>query len=185
VNDPARVRRKAAVAVAIGARPPHGVIFVERASHLRDHPGQIGLPGGGVDADDGDDLERTVLRELHEEIGVARERVTIVGRLPQVSQRVNTFDVTPFVAVIAPGPFTIDGNETAGMFTIPLAVVLSDALRKGTIDVAERVVDTYLLDYDGRRIWGLTGRILQSFAEAWNEPQAALRASVERALDGG
>jgi hypothetical protein len=56
-------------------------------------------------------------------------------------------------------------------------------LRKGTIDVAERVIDTYLLDYDGRRIWGLTGRILQLFAEAWSEPEAALRAAVEQALD--
>jgi Pyruvate/2-oxoacid:ferredoxin oxidoreductase gamma subunit/ADP-ribose pyrophosphatase YjhB (NUDIX family) len=118
VNDPASLRRKAAVAVAVNARPPHGVIFVERASHLRDHPGQIGLPGGRVDAADGDDLRRTVLRELHEEIGVTPERVTIVGNLAQVSQRVNTFDVTPFVAVIAPGPFTIDGSETAGMFTM-------------------------------------------------------------------
>lgn len=183
VNDPASLRRKAAVAVAVNARPPHGVIFVERASHLRDHPGQIGLPGGGVDAADGDDLQRTVLRELHEEIGVAPERVTIVGNLAQVSQRVNTFDVTPFVAVIAPGPFTIDGSETAGMFTIPLSVVLSDALRKGTIDVAERLVDTYLLDYDGRRIWGLTGRILRSFADAWNDPHGCLRAALEAKLE--
>jgi 8-oxo-dGTP pyrophosphatase MutT (NUDIX family) len=182
VNDPAP-RRKAAVAVAVGARPPHGVIFVERASHLRDHPGQIGLPGGRVDAADGNDLQRTVLRELDEEIGVTAERVTIVGTLAQVSQRVNTFDVTPFVAVIAPGPFTIDGGETAGMFTIPLTVVLSDALRKGTIDVAERVVDTYLLDYDGRRIWGLTGRILRSFAEAWNDPHGGLRAALEAKLE--
>ena len=183
MNDPARARRKAAVAVAINARPPHGLIFVERASHLRDHPGQIGLPGGGVDPEDRGDLERTVIRELHEEIGVERERVRLVGRLAEVSQRVNTFDVTPFVAVIAPGPFTIDGSETAGMFTIPLTVVLSDALRKGTIDVAERIVDTYLLDYDGRRIWGLTGRILQLFAEAWHDAQTGLRAAVEEAFE--
>jgi 8-oxo-dGTP pyrophosphatase MutT (NUDIX family) len=175
-------RRTAAVALSIIATPPHGIIFVERASHLRDHPGQIGLPGGGVDPADGGDLERTALRELREEVGVVPERVTIVGRLPQVSQRVNTFDVTPFIAVIAPGPFTIDGNETAGMFTVPLAIVVSEALRKGSISIAERIVESYILDYEGRRVWGLTGRILRTFVEHWNDASSGVRAAVEAAF---
>jgi 8-oxo-dGTP pyrophosphatase MutT (NUDIX family) len=181
--DRVAARRKAAVAVAIDVRPPHGIIFVERASHLRDHPGQIGLPGGSVDPADGGNLEKTVLRELFEEVGVDRGRVRILGRLPEVSQRVNTFDVTPFVVAVAPGPFTIDGDETAGMFTIPLAVVLSDRLHRGTIELAERTVDTYLLDYDGRRIWGLTGRILRLFAKAWNDPHGGIREALEGALE--
>jgi 8-oxo-dGTP pyrophosphatase MutT (NUDIX family) len=176
------MRRQAAVAVAIDVRAPHGIIFVERAAHLRDHPGQIGLPGGSVDPADDGDLERTVTRELFEEVGVARERVRLIDRLPQISQRNNTFDVTPFVAVIAPGPYTIDGNETAGMFTIPLQIVLSDALRPGTVDVGAVVVETTLLDFEGRRIWGLTGSILRSFAEAWRDPATGLRAAVEQAL---
>jgi 8-oxo-dGTP pyrophosphatase MutT (NUDIX family) len=175
-------RRRAAVAIAIIATPPHGILFVERASHLRDHPGQIGLPGGGVDPQDGDDLERTALRELREEVGVVPERVQIVGRLRQVSQRVNTFDVTPFIAVIAPGPFTIDGNETAGMFTVPLHIVVSEALRKGSITIAERIIESYILDYDGRRVWGLTGGILRLFVEAWNDETSGVRAAVEARL---
>ncbi|HEY4440016.1 MAG TPA: CoA pyrophosphatase [Candidatus Elarobacter sp.] len=175
-------RRTAAVALSIIATPPHGIIFVERASHLRDHPGQIGLPGGSVDPADGGDLQQTALRELREEVGVVPERVQIVGRLPQVSQRVNTFDVTPFIAVIAPGPFTIDGDETAGMFTVPLAVVLSDALRFGVIELPERTVDSHILDYDGKRVWGLTGRILRSFADHWNDANSGVRAAVESAL---
>lgn len=182
VPDGMRPRRKAAVAIGIVAAPPHGVLFVERASHLRDHPGQIGLPGGGVDPADGGDPARTALRELREEVGVAPERVTIVGRLPEVSQQVNTFDVTPFVAVIAPGPFTIDGSETAGMFTIPLEFIVSGALRRGTIEFAERLIETYLLDYEGRRVWGLTGRILRSFVEHWHDGKCDLRGAVAAAL---
>src|ERR1700736_6893982 len=101
--QPNPVRRTAAVAFAILKAPPHGVIFIERASHLRDPPGQIALPGGSVDAEDGGDLRRTALRELREEVGVAPERVTIVGQLPMVSQRrAHNFDVTPFVATVAP-----------------------------------------------------------------------------------
>jgi 8-oxo-dGTP pyrophosphatase MutT (NUDIX family) len=158
------------------------VIFIERAAHLRDHPGQIALPGGSVDPEDGGDLRRTALRELREEVGVAAERVTIVGELPMVQQRrANNFDVTPFVAAVAPGPLTIDGTETAAVFTIPLDVIVEE-LTHGTHTIGELSIDTYLLDYESRRVWGLTGHILRSFVEAWNDASNPLRGAVERAL---
>jgi 8-oxo-dGTP pyrophosphatase MutT (NUDIX family) len=176
------VRRTAAVSMAILRTPPHGVVFIERAAHLRDHPGQIALPGGSVDPDDGGDLRRTALRELREEVGVAPERVTILAQLPVARQtRANNFDVTPFVAVVAPGPLTIDGTETAAVFTIPLAVIVEE-LTHGTHTIGELTIETYLLDYESRRVWGLTGHILRSFVEAWNDPANPLRAAVEAAL---
>ena len=175
-------RRTAAVALAILTAPPHGVIFVERAAHLRDHPGQIALPGGSVDPADGGDLRRTALRELREEVGVAPERVRIVGELPMVrQQRANNFDVTPFVATVAPGPLTIDGTETAAVFTIPLAVVI-DELTRGTVHVGAVSVETHLLDYETRRVWGLTGHILRAFVDAWNDASNPLRPALESAL---
>jgi len=171
------VRRTAAVVIAIQAKPPHGVVFIERAAHLRDHPGQIALPGGSVDAQDGGDLRRTALRELGEEVGIAADRVTILAELPMVRQtRANNFDVTPFVASIAPGPLTIDGTETAAVFTIPLDVIF-EHLQPGTHVVGEQSIETYLLDYESRRVWGLTGSILRSFVEAWNDDANPLRSA--------
>lgn len=175
-------RRTAAVAMAILRTPARGVIFIERASHLRDHPGQIALPGGSVDPEDGGDLKRTALRELREEVGVAPERVAIVGQLPVARQtRANNFDVTPFVATVAPGPLTIDGTETAAVFTIPLDVIV-EQLTHGTHAVGDLSVETYILDYDNRRVWGLTGHILRSFVDAWTDAANPLRAAVEGAL---
>ncbi len=172
-------RRTAAVALAFSTAPPHGAIFIERASHLRDHPGQIALPGGSVDPADGGDLRRTALRELREEVGVAAERVTIVGELPMVRQtRANNFDVTPFVAAVAPGPLTIDGTETAAVFTIPLDVIVAE-LTHGTVAVGEVSVETHLLDFESRRVWGLTAHVLRSFVDAWRDPQHPLRAALE------
>ena len=177
-----RGRRVAAVALAILSAPPHGIIFVERAAHLRDHPGQIALPGGSVDPADGGDLRQTALRELREEVGVAPDRVRIVGELPVVrQQRANNFDVTPFVATVAPGPLTIDGTETAAVFTIPLAVVI-DQLTRGTVHLGEISIETHLLDYERRRVWGLTGRILRDFVDAWNDAANPLRPAIEGAL---
>lgn len=176
------VRRTAAVVVAIVTSPPHGVIFIERASHLRDHPGQIALPGGSVDPSDGGDLRRTALREMREEVGVASERVAIVGQLPLVSQRrANNFDVTPFVATVAPGPLTIDATETAAVFTVPLAFVI-ERLALGTVTVGEQSIESHILDFEARRVWGLTGTILRNFVSAWNDPADALRAAVEAGL---
>ena len=166
----------------IFAVPPHGVLFVERAAHLRHHPGQIGLPGGTLDPEDGGDLERGALRELHEEVGIEASRVTIVGRLPTVSPRVNLFDVTPFVAIVAAGSLRVDPSETAGIFTVPLATILSAALRDGKVSIAGFQVDTPILDYEDRRIWGVTARILRDFVDSWNDAATGLRDRVQSAL---
>jgi 8-oxo-dGTP pyrophosphatase MutT (NUDIX family) len=174
------LRRQAAVVIGILRNAPHGVVFVERAAHLRDHPGQIGLPGGRVHPEDSD-LQATALRELHEEVGVEPSRVTIVARLPMFSQRfVNNFDVTPFVALIEPGELTIDSSETAGVFTVPLETVVGEGLREGSVDHDGLRVRSLILDYEGYRIWGFTARILETFVSQWNEGD--LRERVYAAL---
>lgn len=169
-----RIRRPAAVVVGIFNYEPHGVIFIERAAHLRSHAGQIGLPGGGMEPGDDDDLARTALREMHEEVGVAPERVMIVGRLPIVKARVNDYAVTPFVATVRAGELRIDSTETVGVFTVPLATVLED-LRDGVVSVGGYEIETPILDFGDRRIWGLTGHILRSFVASWNDPKSDLR----------
>ncbi len=174
---PERVLRTAAVVIGIFRTAPHGIIFVERAAHLRDHPGQIGLPGGSVHPEDRD-LEATALRELREEVGIAPERVTIVARLPTLHQRVvNKFDVTPFVAVIEPGELTLDASETAGVFVVPLRTVLDEGLREESVEFRGVQVRSLVLDYEQRRIWGLTARILELFLTQWQKGDLHARVS--------
>ncbi|GAC1407563.1 MAG: CoA pyrophosphatase [Candidatus Velthaea sp.] len=177
--------RPAAVTIAIFGEPPYRVVFVERAAHLRDHPGQIGLPGGAADPEDGEDRARTALRELREEVGIPADRIQLVGELPEVRQRVNNFVVRPFVGVIVPGTkLAFDENETAAVFTIPLAEIVSPgAIRLGMERIGERVVETYVLYYGDRHIWGLTARMLRSFADRWHDPADPLRVHIESALE--
>ena len=174
-------RRPAAVTLGIIDEPPHGVIFIERATHLRSHAGQIGLPGGGMDEIDGNDLEKTALREMEEEVGVAAERVSFVGRLPLVRARVNRYVVTPFVAIIRSGELRIDATETVGVFTVPLSSVVEE-LTQGIVTVGTLEIETPLLEYDGRRIWGLTGHILRSFVDSWEDSNNELRRRIEAML---
>jgi 8-oxo-dGTP pyrophosphatase MutT (NUDIX family) len=176
------VRRQAAVVIGIFRNAPHGVIFVERAAHLRDHPGQIGLPGGSVHPEDAD-LQATALRELHEEVGVDPSRVKIVGRLAMISQRLaNNFDVTPFVAIVEPGDLTIDPSETAGVFAVPLETILDEGLREDSVEHSGLRVQSLVLDFEGRRIWGFTARILHEFLREWE--RGTLRDRVVAEFEG-
>ncbi|HUA10027.1 MAG TPA: CoA pyrophosphatase [Candidatus Acidoferrales bacterium] len=176
-------RRPAAVVLGIIETPPHGVIFIERAAHLRNHAGQIGLPGGGADPQDGD-LRATALREMWEEVAVAPERVTILGELPAVNARVNDYAVTPFVATVAPGELRIDATETVGVFTVPLERVVRD-LHDGVTSIGAFKIQTPVLEYGEKHIWGLTGHILRAFVTVWSDPADALRARIEERLQRG
>lgn len=180
MNEP---RRPAAVVLTINVRPPHGVIFVERGHHLRSHPGQIGLPGGGMDALDEGDLQSTALRELEEEVGIAAADVRVVGRLRSIRARVNRYVVTPFVAVVADVPLRLDLSELTGAFTVPLQRVLDD-LVDGTYAFGTIEVETPLLVYGERTIWGLTGHVLRDFVDAWNAQDGEMRERIESLLGG-
>lgn len=174
-------RRPAAVVLGIIDEPPHGVIFIERSQHLRAHAGQVGLPGGGSDPQDGGDLVRTALREMEEEVGVDPSRVEVLASLPIVRTRANRYAVTPFVAVVRSGELRIDATETVGVFTVPLETVVEE-LRPGTVPIGRFEVETPILDYDGRLIWGITGHILRSFVDRWKVPDSELRSLVEPLL---
>ncbi len=176
--------RDAAVIFAVFADAPHGVVFIERAGHLRRHANQVALPGGIADPGDGGNPAVTALRELHEEVGVASDRVRIVGQLPGVRQVANRFLVTPMVGILDPGaPLTIDHTETVGVFTVPLAAIVEPgAVREDTTRSKTLGRTLYAFDYGGHHIWGLTARILKSFTDLWNAPSSELRASIESSL---
>ena len=57
------------------------VLLTRRTEHLRDHAGQISFPGGRGEAADADAVA-TALRETEEEVGLPRQRVDVIGRLP-------------------------------------------------------------------------------------------------------
>ena len=62
------------------------VLLTQRSADLPDHPGQISFPGGRVEAADAD-LGSAALRETEEEIGVPRERITLLGYAGDVRNR--------------------------------------------------------------------------------------------------
>src|ERR1017187_8461832 len=54
------------------------VLLTQRSADLPDHAGQISFPGGRIEAEDVDP-GAAALREADEEIGLVRDRVTLLG----------------------------------------------------------------------------------------------------------
>ncbi len=141
------------------------VLLTQRTAHLKDHPSQISFPGGRVEGGDQDRVG-TALREAEEEIGIAREHVTILGALPDYDMP-SGFRISPVVGWIEP-PFTLklDPVEVESAFEVPLSYLLDASnhqYRRYEFNGRER--DYLAMPYAGRYIWGATAGIIQRLAQ--------------------
>jgi 8-oxo-dGTP pyrophosphatase MutT (NUDIX family) len=143
-------------------------VFTERRADLRRHPGEISFPGGRRDETDAD-LPGTALRECHEEIGLPRDAVDLLGALQPTPTFVTNYAIYPFVGLIEPGfAWVLQEREVAQVLELPL-----DALRAGY--GRRRLVrrglpfrtDTYAAG--GHMIWGATARIVADLLERIQE----------------
>ena len=144
------------------------VLLTQRTDHLRDHAGQISFPGGRVEAHDRDSID-TALREAEEEIGLARHRVDVVGRLDTCLTGTG-FRVVPVVGLIGAdldvAALELDAFEVAEAFEVPLSFVLDPANHVRRTAVARgRRREFYVLPYQDRYIWGATARMLVNLHE--------------------
>jgi len=155
----------AAVMVPLVHRP-QGVqlLLTQRTAHLTDHAGQISFPGGRVESYDGS-REETALRETEEEIGLKRDRVTLLGRLPEYDLP-SGFRITPVVGWIEP-PFDItpDPFEVAAVFEAPFEHFLDLArYQRREYHFRGRHRHYMAIPHEGRYIWGATAGMLYSLA---------------------
>ncbi len=162
--------KEAAVLVPLVDRPEGmTVLLTHRTSHLANHAGQVSFPGGRVDDGDGD-FEDTALRETHEEIGLERTHVRIIGRLDTYLTRTG-FAVTPVVGLIEP-PFELapDPFEVAEVFEVPLCFLLDPANHQLCSREFEGVTRYfYAMPYGRHYIWGATAGMLMNLYEFLRE----------------
>lgn len=138
------------------------VLFTQRASHLKNHAGQISFPGGRVEAADAGPLN-AALRETEEEIGLAREHVTFAGYLePQLV--LSGYWVTPVVGFVQPGfALTLDAREVESTFEAPLTHILDPVNhRSRERTIGTTTVQIYDIPYGPHHIWGATAGMLMS-----------------------
>ena len=164
-RHPAGGRIPAAVLVGLLARPEGpSILLTQRTAHLKDHAGQISLPGGRIEVTD-PDAEAAALREAEEEIGLDPARVELLGPLPTYDT-ITGFRIHPIVGWIEP-PIELapDPFEVADVFELPLAFALNrDNQQQDSYERDGRRRHFYVLRWQERYIWGATAGILVNFA---------------------
>jgi 8-oxo-dGTP pyrophosphatase MutT (NUDIX family) len=141
------------------------LLLTQRTDHLNDHPGQISFPGGRMDAGDENPMA-TALRETEEEIGLARQFVSVAGYLDAYATGTG-FLVTPVVGLVSPGfSLALDPFEVAEVFEVPLEYLL-DARNYRREELQVRVGKRwfYVIEYERRYIWGATAGMLMNLSQ--------------------
>ena len=133
-------------------------VLTLRPPTLRTHSGQIALPGGAVDP--GETIDGAALREGEEEIGVARDRPRVLGRLTRLYIPPSGFCVTTVVAALPEKPdFIASPDEVVAILEPTLADLLDLEKRKRkTIDASSGIrLEAPYYDIGGHVVWGGDG----------------------------
>ncbi|MFH9435650.1 NUDIX hydrolase [Streptomyces rochei] len=171
--------RQSAVLILFGegeaGRGPE-LLLMERAGTLRSHAGQPAFPGGALDPEDGDPQGegplRAALREAEEETGLDPSGVQLFGVLPKLYIPVSGFVVTPVLAWWRePTPVgVVDPNETARVFTVPVADLTDPANRVTTLHPSGHQGPAFLVE--SALVWGFTAGIIDRLLHfaGWERP---------------
>jgi 8-oxo-dGTP pyrophosphatase MutT (NUDIX family) len=158
--DPATLKAAAVLVPVVARDAGPTMLLTRRASHLKDHSGQVSFPGGRVQAEDASP-EATALREAREEIGLEAAHVELLGRMPEYFTRTG-FRIMPVVGIVTP-PFALqpDANEVDEIFEVPLAFLMNPANhQRQSREWQGQTRWFYAMPYDGHYIWGATAGML-------------------------
>lgn len=163
-----RSYRAAAVLIPITDRTEPGVILTQRPDFLRSHAGQVAFPGGKIDDSDANAID-AALREAEEELGLARDHVEILGEA-DIYHSGSGYRIAPVVGIIPPDlPLAPHPQEVEDWFEVPLAFLLDPAnLEKRQAIWQGQQRQYYDMDWQGRRIWGVTAGIIANLARRIN-----------------
>ncbi|KAJ3037018.1 hypothetical protein HDV00_002151 [Rhizophlyctis rosea] len=178
------------IALQVSGDDDVSVVLTERSTELRKHAGEVALPGGRYEPEDGT-LIKTALREAHEEVGLHPDSVLTHLRL--FLSKHNLL-VTPIIALLKT-PFTPTPNptEVSAVFTVPLNRFIQSQ-NHTSVDIIWNGYPyrSHAFMFEGWKIWGLTAEILITAAKvAYGadaiefEQLAPGQPSVNEALEDG
>lgn len=167
------------------------VLYEVRARSLKRQPGEVCFPGGRMEGDE--TAEQCALRETLEELGIQPSAVRILGRLDFIVHRVN-FVMWPILGVVEsqalfphlrPNP-----AEVEEYFLVPLAHLMDTPPLEYEYELRPAPSEDFpyerigiprdyrwqpgkenvpVYPWQGRAIWGLTGRITRNLIKLLQE----------------
>ncbi|WP_095090835.1 CoA pyrophosphatase [Mesorhizobium sophorae] len=141
------------------------VLLTKRAERLRNHSGQVAFPGGTIDATDASP-EAAAVRETFEEIGLAQDRIEIIGRMPDYVAG-SGYRIAPVLGIVRSGfRLSLNADEVDAAFEVPLRFLMDPANHKRDSRMWNDLEwFFYDMPYGDRRIWGVTAGIIRTLYE--------------------
>ena len=169
--DPSRFADGGRDAAALLLLYPHGghwyLPLTVRGSGLRDHTGQVSLPGGRVDP--GETIEGAAVREAAEEVGIPAHSVRVIGRLTPVQIPVSGYVLHPVVGIADGRPeFRLDEWEVARLVEVPLSLlrdasIIGRTTRRREFQGQVEEIDVPFFGIEDLVVWGATAMVLSEF----------------------
>lgn len=155
------------------------LLYEVRAQGLSLQPGEVCFPGGKMEA--GETAVECALRETFEELGIAADKIDILGALDYTIHSAG-FPVYPVLAHLSgdwQSLLKLNEAEVEQVFTIPVSYLRYTAPRKARIERVYHALDplsqadliasdkrakletqeTLFWPYEGKLLWGLSARI--------------------------
>lgn len=159
------------------------LLFEVRAHTLRGQPGEVCFPGGRIEA--GESPWEAALRETCEEIGICEESVTHIAPLDLIFDLANRL-IHPFLvqiekealATMRPNPSEVHQvffsplralkEQEPFVYKAPVVLEVDEdfpyekiGYTKGNYSWRSGAVDVSSYEFEGHKIWGLTGRTVR------------------------
>jgi len=148
--------------------PHEGKLYTcltKRATAMKNHPGQISLPGGKIE--EGEKPEVTALREAQEEVGINPSSVLLLGRLSELYVQVSQFKIFPYVAWTDKKPdFVLNVAEAEKLILFPIQDFLEgQKLKYCPVQTTSGLLQVPCFHFADEIIWGATAMILSEFID--------------------
>lgn len=194
-RTPGLMDAKRAYAVLVPLVEKGGELFLlyeVRAKALRRQPGEVCFPGGRMEGNE--TPEECALRETWEELGIPSGCVKLLGRLDFIAHRAN-FIMYPILGLVdsqAMSPhLRPNPAEVEEVFLVPLSHLLNTAPIEYEYELIPTPAENFpyeligiprdyqwqhgsenvpVYPWQGRAIWGLTGRITRNLVQICKAP---------------
>ena len=167
------------------------LLYEVRASTLRRQPGEVCFPGGRMER--GETPEECALRETWEELAIPSGCVKLLGRLDFIAHRAN-FIMYPILGLVGGGALDalrLNPAEVEEVFLVPLSHLLNTAPIEYEYELIPTPAENFpyeligiprdykwqhgsenvpVYPWQGRAIWGLTGRITRNLVQICKAP---------------
>jgi 8-oxo-dGTP pyrophosphatase MutT (NUDIX family) len=143
------------------------LLVTKRTESVLHHTGQMAFPGGRREV--GESSLDAAFRETFEEVGIPREDLHLLGKLPPVHVPTG-FLIEPYVALHKkPVPevvIQVSADEIAETLWVPWSLLNSpETYRKEMLSRGGVQFPTHVFYVGGHRVWGATAAMIKNFLD--------------------